>query len=664
VVLLGGVLPTQRLAFAAETAAPRGVFQEPAQVIVKFKTKLTGPLQARASVGAVSARAGLALRGQALIEERTQVITATGLSSQALATRLAQDPEVLYAEPDQKRYAHTAPSDPRYGNGLAGGGPTAGQWYLRAPNLTTVAAINAEEAWNLTQGSPSIVVAVLDSGIRYDHADLMPVSAGGNILPGYDMINDSLVANDGDGRDADASDPGDWLSAADVSANGRFNSCDDAPTLSSWHGTQTAGLIGALTNNGQGMASVARTVHILPVRVLGKCGGRDSDIVAGMRWAAGLHIDGVPDNPHPARVINLSLGAGGSCSRVYIDAIREVNALGAAVVISAGNTAGHAVSSPANCPGVIAVAGLQHTGAKVGFSDLGPEVSLSAPAGNCVNSNQNGACLYPILTTTNPGQQAPIAGGSSYTDSYNYSIGTSFAAPLVSGTAALMLSARPGLTPLQLKLLLQSSARSFPRVGAVADEGMGSVPECTQPTYDQTMSPLLQLQCYCSTGTCGAGMLNSYAAVLSAVQATDIRPHARIDIKPTRPAIGLPVELTAQNSEADAGRTLVAYQWRLVDGGGIVKSINTPQTRDISVVPTGIGTFVVNLEVRDSTGDNTDVEMAVVVGSPADAPESAAGSGAGTDGSGGGAAGGAWLLGLFVGTLALLILPRARPNSA
>ena len=155
------------------------------------------------------------------------------------------------------------------------------------------------------------------------------------------------------------------------------------------------------------MASVGRNVRVLPVRVLGKCGGFDSDIIAAMRWAAGLAVAGVPANPTPARVLNLSLGGDGACTAAYVSAVADVMAAGAVVVAAAGNSAGHAVSTPANCPGVIAVAGLRHAGTKVGFSDLGPEIALSAPAGNCVDIGVNDPCRYPILTTANPGAMAP-----------------------------------------------------------------------------------------------------------------------------------------------------------------------------------------------------------------------------------------------------------------
>jgi serine protease len=249
-------------------------------------------------------------------------------------------------------------------------------------------SINVEPAWDLTPPNSDIVVGVIDTGVRFDHPDLLRAAAGGKLLPGYDMISDIPTANDGDGRDADASDPGDWLTLAEVQdRHGPFYQCDTVAEDSSWHGTQTSALIGALTNNAIGMASVARNVRILPVRALGKCGGFDSDILAAMRWAAGLDVPGTPVQPTPARVLNLSLGGETACTAAYTDAVAEINAAGAVVVASARATALDTLRAPAaNCVGVIAVTGLRHAGSKVGFADLGPAISIAAPAGNCVNT--------------------------------------------------------------------------------------------------------------------------------------------------------------------------------------------------------------------------------------------------------------------------------------
>ena len=491
------------------------------RVIVKYKAASTllkeaiPPEQKPAALAkAMSDRTGLALRAGASVADGTHVLLAKGISSEALAARLAADGDVEYAVPDYRRHPLVAPNDPLYVTGPvltdSTGGPSAGQWYLHAPSRDVVSSINAEAAWNVTQGSPAIVVAVLDTGVRFDHVDLQRVAAGGNLLPGYDMVSNVNVGNDGDGRDADASDPGDWITDTEAQLrSGPFYQCD--VENSSWHGTQTSGLIGALTNDAIGMASVGRTIRLLPVRVLGKCGGFDSDIIAGMRWAAGLAVPGVPPNANVARVLNLSLGGDGTCSAAYRDAIAAVNAAGAVVVASAGNSTGHAVGTPANCPGVIAVGGLRHAGTKVGFSDLGSEISISAPAGNCINTAAGTPCLYPILTTSNAGTTVPVAdvdGGSIYTDSFNPSLGTSFSAPLVSGTVALMLSAQPSLTPTAVEAILRTTARPFPTAAP-------GVPQCLAP-QPTAATQVDQAECGCTTATCGAGMLDAGAAVQAA----------------------------------------------------------------------------------------------------------------------------------------------------
>jgi serine protease len=489
----------------------------PARVIVKFKanstlSKQSSPTAQPSRAIVLGRRFGVAMTDGPALSDDTQVVMSKGMSSTELAQRLARDPDVEYAVPDQRRKPLAPPNDPLYGDGVAGNGPAVGQWYLRAPDAVVKSSLDIETAWSVTTGDANVVVAVLDTGVRFDHPDLLAAGAGGSLLSGYDMISDTDAANDGDGRDADASDPGDWLTEAEVSlVGGPFHECD--VRNSSWHGTQVSGLIAALTDNGIGMASVARTVRVLPVRVLGKCGGFDSDIVAGIRWAAGLAVPGVPANPDRAKVINLSLGSEGPCTAAYQQAITEVNAVGTVVVASAGNSAGHATGTPANCNGVIAVAALRHVGTKVGFSDLGPEIAISAPGGNCINVTAGSACLYPVLTTWNAGITTP--GNHIYTDSFRPSLGTSFSAPLVAGTVALMISAQPALTPHQVRLVLQATARPFPTTGG--DNGDGTpVSQCTAPQFGIGGQPVDQLQCYCTIDSCGAGMLDAGAAVVGA----------------------------------------------------------------------------------------------------------------------------------------------------
>jgi serine protease len=458
---------------------------EDGRVIVKYRESASILKQAQSldRTASIATRLGLPLRAGLRINERTEVIHAQGLSSDELAARIAAAPEVEYAVPDRLRKIRALPNDPLF----------PAQWYL---GTTEAAAIHATTAWDQTTGSASVVVAVIDTGVRFDHPDLSTM-----LLPGYDFISDAANAGDGDGRDTDASDPGDFISAADISDPNLQAVCGNnlVPQSSSWHGTRIAGIVGATSNNFVGIAGTSWGAMILPVRVLGKCGGFDSDILAGMRWAAGLSVPGVPLNPTPARIINLSLGSSGSCSATYADSIAELATQGTLVVVSAGNDTGP-VEAPGNCAGVLTVAGLRHVGSKVGYSSFGPEISVSAPAGNCVNTS--GPCLYSIETTTNLGTTNP--GTNSYTDNINANVGTSFSAPQASGVAALMLSINPALTPAEIITRIKQSARAFPTDN--------TLPTC--PNVSTTGSSAGQ--CNCTTTTCGAGMLDAAAAVAAA----------------------------------------------------------------------------------------------------------------------------------------------------
>jgi serine protease len=634
-----------------------------ARVIVKYRDgsamaqaqALTPAAQHTMRAQALGRRIGMPLEAARALSDRAQVIVASGMSSAQLAARLSAESDVEYAVPDERKYIVAAPNDPLYTTlavGASSGGPDVGQWYLKPPGpagtaaRTAPASINAEQAWDLTLGSASIVVAVLDTGLRFDHPDLQ----GGNVLPGYDMVSadDGVLnsvfstSNDGNGRDPDASDPGDWVTSAEA-ASGPLAQC--RVESSSWHGTQTLGLIGATTNNGIGIAGVGRSVRVMPIRVLGKCGGYDSDIIAGMRWAAGLSVPGLPVNANPARVLNLSLGGTGSCNAAYASETATLNAMGVVVIASAGNSAGHAVGTPANCPGVIAVAGVRHIGTKVGFSDLGPQIAISAPGGNCVNLGPNQPCLYPMVTTSNAGTTTPLAGGI-YSDAFEASLGTSFASPLVAGAAALMLSVQPGLTSAEVKSKLQSSARPFP-TPAVDDTG-AAVPMCVPPTGTD------QLQCVCTTSLCGAGLLDVRAALLSTVSV-----QARIAVDTTAPAAGTPV-LLSSSSLIGAGRSIATYQWALVDGGGIVSGFTgATNASTASVLPTGAGTFTVSLTTTDDLGvASTATQSVNVAAAPVqDSP-------AGDNGGGGGALGPEWLLLLLGAALALLASDRAERRGA
>ena len=285
------------------------------------------------------------------------------------------------------------------------------QWALTDP----IGGINAPAAWDLQIGSAGVTVAVLDTGIT-QHPEL-----AGRVLPGYDFISDPSMANDGGGRDNDPSDPGD---------NTGDNECGDgAPgEPSSWHGTFVSGLIAANTDNGVGIAGVDWNAKILPVRVLGRCGGTFDDIAAAILWAVGVPVAGAPLNPNPARVINLSLGGQSSCPQAIQDAINVALAQGVVVSIAAGNDSINvSMFAPANCAGVITVGASTRQGDRASYSNFGIRVDVSAPGGDGNQADW-------ILSLSNDGTSGPRG------PAYAIGIGTSFAAPHVAGVASLMLA--------------------------------------------------------------------------------------------------------------------------------------------------------------------------------------------------------------------------------
>lgn len=620
------------------------------EVIVRFKsgadTLRKHALAVRASApvaeavlaeraAALGTRTGRTLEHRGAISERMQVMRSAGLSATELAAKLAADPDVEFAVPNGRQRRLAAPNDPLYPAAVAGvraQGPDSGQWYLRAPAASVRSGIDIEAAWARSSGSAGIVVAVLDTGVRFEHPDL-----AGRLVPGYDFISNATVANDGSGRDADASDPGDWVTAAEAGA-GTFNDC--SAENSSWHGTSTASLVGASANDGVGMAGAAPNVRVQPVRVLGKCFGSDSDIQAAMRWAAGISVPGVPDNPTPARVINLSLGGSGACSAAYQAVVDEITARGVVVVAAAGNSAGHPVGTPANCNGVVAVLALRHVGTKVGFSDLGAQIAIAAPGGNCINVTAGSACLYPILAATNAGTQAPAASG--WTDSYDITVGTSFASPLVAAVSGLMLSVNPALTPAQLRTLLRATARPFPTSGA--DNGTDPTPvtQCVAP------SPAFdQLQCYCTTSWCGAGMLDAGAAVAAAVGPA----YVTIGMRPAAPAQGDSVRYAVTGVGTAGGNAIASYAWSLTAGTTAATGFTSASNGDAATLTaSGAGALGVQLALGDSGGNLITATQTVNVASNGSSPT--AEPPASSDG-GGGATSAPWLAALALAVLAI-----------
>ncbi len=626
------------------------------EVIVQFKADASvmrrHALAARATPAAVGdtltqraavlgTRLGRSLQAGAVVGERSQVLRAAGVDTSTLVRELAVDPDVEFVVPNGRRRFVVAPNDPLYAAvplATRPRGPESGQWYLRAPAGAVASSIDIETAWARTLGSDNVVVALLDTGVRFDHPDLGRAAQGGRLLPGYDFVSNSAVANDGDGRDDDPSDPGDWVSAAEAN-RGSFNNC--SASESSWHGTSTASLVGAAANNNIGMAGAAPGVRVLPVRVLGKCYGVDSDIIAGMRWAAGIAVDGVPNNPNPAKVLNMSLGGSGPCTAAYQNAVNEIIAKGVVIVAAAGNSAGGPVSVPANCTGVIGVTALRHVGTKVGFSDLGPQISIAAPGGNCVNVGTGEACLYPILAATNSGLQGPTTSG--WSDGFDITVGTSFSSPLVAATVGLMFSAQPSLTPAQVRGVLQSTARAFPSTGGDNGGDPAPVVQCQAPSAD-----VPQLQCYCNTTFCGAGMLNAGAAVNAVAGLV-----ARVVVSTAVPTAGSPIALSSSTSSAGTGRSIVAWNWQVVNAGGTGASVSSASNAaSATLAASAAGTLTLRLTVTDALGDTSStVRAGNVAAGATPAPVTPAPAPAG--GSGGGAMSLPWLLLLGLAVWAL-----------
>lgn len=502
--------------------------------------------------------------------------------ARALAARLQQSGEVQAAEPDLLMQPQSIdPNDPGYAS-------WPGQWDLLAPSGSNRGGTNAAAAWNVTLGSGNVNVAVIDTGYR-PHIDMQ------QMLPGYDFISSTSVANDGGTRDADAADPGDYAPAGACGSG-------SAASNSSWHGTHVMGTIAALMNNGLYGTGIAPNVRILPLRALGRCGGYTSDIVDAMRWAAGVDIAGVPHNTNPARVINLSLGSSGACSAAFQSAINDVNAKGAMVVVATGNGGSSSVNQPANCSGVIAVTAHAIDGDSADYANIGAQTTISAPGGGC--GTQSYSCVPgysadgpAVYSLGNSGTSMPVA------DSSALKYGTSMAVPHVAGTIALMLSMNPVLTRTEIISMLRSSARPFPSGSA-----------CMLSA---------------NTGLCGAGLLDTRAA-LAAV------PDARLN--------SVPVLVPVPDQQVSFGGTLrVQLQALDADGDAIsFQASNLPSGASLSAGglltwanAAPVGSRSISWTARDTYGSSLPGQFNINVtdsGSTAAAPVSGGSGGGGSMG--------------------------------
>lgn len=429
------------------------------------------------------------------------VLSNRALSRDEAATlmrQIAADPNVESVANDIVMVPYFTPDDTNFGQQFGFGSGNGG--------------IRATSAWDVTKGAGT-VVAVIDTGVT-NHSDL-----NANVVAGYDMISGDppgqgfpaggfFIANDGDGRDANPTDPGDWFAVGQ---------CPNAPSRSSnssWHGTHVAGTVAAVTNNAKGVAGTAHAAKVLPLRVLGRCGGFGSDIADAIIWASGGAVPGVPANPNPADVINMSLGsaAPGACPQIYKDALSGAVARGTVVVVAAGNSNADATTAAngngqavgftmTNCGTVISVASVTSTGARSDFSNYGAAVDIAAPGSD-------------ILSTVNNGTQGPT------TEGYKSYSGTSMASPHVAGVAALVQSIAPTpLTQEQMRTLLKNTARAFPVSPGSKPIGAGIVDAAAAVTAAQgggNPNPNPGVQTY-SNGTDAAIPDNNATGVSSTI---------------------------------------------------------------------------------------------------------------------------------------------------
>ena len=415
------------------------------------------------------------------------------------------------------------------------------QWNLQS---SATQGLNLPAAWDFTTGSSDVVVAVLDTGVLKDHVGFDST----RLLDGFDMVSANNVdgaftkSGDGDGQDSDPNDEGNWVTNLEsTDGAGEFFGCTE--TSSTWHGTHVAGIIGAASNDGNGdgsgggISGIDWNTKILPVRVLGKCGGYTSDIIDGIRWAAGLEVTGITTNSNPADVINMSFGTVNACDITLQSAIDDARTAGSVVVVAAGNDSALAIdSTPANCENVIVVAAHDQNGELSTSSNSGVNVDVIAPGGN-------------TATTCNDDSQEAIYslgdGGTQMADldnSYICHEGSSMAAAHVSGVASLMLAGNPSLTPDEIETAIKQTARSF--VGGTT--------------------------CETNNDTCGIGIVDAASAIASAIA---------------------PSDLTMENVDYD-----IQFTWQdnsqIETGFKIERSVDSGDFEDVATIATNITTYL------------------------------------------------------------------------
>jgi serine protease len=439
------ILPALVALLSPFAVAANDVPQPTGRLIVEFRADqapaslgaLQGDIKTTDSVDRARWASNRGLRLMRSLARRTHLISSTRRISdttrlEAMIRRLEATDEIVSASIEYRRFTRRQPNDPQY---VGADASLGGQSYLYDGDYS----IRAPGAWDISTGSPSSVIAVVDTGVLMNHPDLQfrSVAAVGYDFVSPDQPGNFTSANDGDGRDADPTDPGDH--------------CGSGP--SSWHGTGVASVAAANSDNAEGIAGVDWNARLLHARALGRCGGTDADIIDAVRWSAGLPVPGLPANETPATVVNLSIGGPTECTTAWQNVIDELNALGVPFVIAAGNESTNALrSSPANCADVVTVGSNTPAGdIDRNFSNYGLKVTVAAPGRN-------------ILMATNEGVERADIFGNTYTRE----TGSSFSAALVSGAISLMQSLNADLSPAAIRAILQQSASAYASDGDCA----------------------------------------------------------------------------------------------------------------------------------------------------------------------------------------------------
>lgn len=603
----------------AKRAALNGIVVLPGahreQMVSRLIIKLRNPKQselarpmATSREQELSASAGVSmksLRSMAGSASLMQLDAPLRLSdARAVAARLSRDPQVEYAEPDFMMKRLLVPSEQRY---------IDWQWNLRGPaegyagipakvGISAAGGASLPTAWDITTGTAAVTIAIIDTGI-VNHGDLNGNTSqsaiyvpAGRFLPGYDFISSNagaglpanFVANDGDGRDGDPSDPGDWVTTAEESMYPDV--CDDGQTgaqNSSWHGSHMAGVAAATPNNpiganpAYGIAGVGWGVQILPVRALGKCGGTLSDIAEAIRWAAGLPVGGgIALNGTPARVISLSLGGGSTCPVTVQQAVNDAIAAGSVVVAATGNDGAVGVSAPANCNGVIAVTAHTINGDNADYANVGSNTSISAPGGGTPtllgtggaadDPSWTGYYIWSSVLFGNTDPNSTNSGGVSTGPAFAGFTGTSAATPQAAGVAALIKSLNAttaAASPAFIKawITMRDSVTPHPAGGA-----------CVGAIFD-----------------CGKGRLNAQRSLLAAQNlAPAVSTSTFLVIAPNST-----VNLVA-SATAFPPRTITQTRW--LQTAGTPVTLSGPMTTSASFTAPSSGVLVFDFQATDS----------------------------------------------------------------